>query len=316
MDTPKPRDPKTRMRVPTRTTFEFVQLGDSIGDILSGFGLDPVCLLACLFIASSYISDILGEIHDYAKLPINWNLLKAAVGFWDPQYAVFNFHGTELTPTIEKYTTLVERPGATQDIVEVHAAAYTIIVLVERSMEPRRSHGHWMSSDHRAPPHQPFRMLACLPRPSNQAARWLARHSRRGKPCSLPNCMDKICPFSFRKVPENQGDSLMVGHSPHAGPLLSGAPYRRRASIRRHFSIRGPVSPTFIPQVPIAPPEAECSNQAARRMELQSLQEEVDRLHREIAEVRIELTDQRELQREIAQARARVWRARIGRQRT
>ncbi|PKI63988.1 hypothetical protein CRG98_015601 [Punica granatum] len=30
--------------------------------------------------------------------------------FWDPEHAVFNFQGTELAPTIEEYTALIQRP--------------------------------------------------------------------------------------------------------------------------------------------------------------------------------------------------------------
>ncbi|PKI60969.1 hypothetical protein CRG98_018645 [Punica granatum] len=33
--------------------------------------------------------------------------------FWDPEHAVFNFQGTELTPTIEEYTALIQRPMPT-----------------------------------------------------------------------------------------------------------------------------------------------------------------------------------------------------------
>ncbi|OWM73907.1 hypothetical protein CDL15_Pgr018967 [Punica granatum] len=49
--------------------------------------------------------------------------------------------------------------------------------------------------------------------------------------------------------------------------------------------------PTSIPRVPIAPPEAESSDQATKRRELQSLRGEIDRLHREITEAEIELTE-------------------------
>ncbi|OWM76631.1 hypothetical protein CDL15_Pgr009196 [Punica granatum] len=59
-------------------------------------------------INQAYISDILGEIHEYVEMPINWNLLKAVVGFWDPQHAMFNFHETKLAPTIEEYRALID----------------------------------------------------------------------------------------------------------------------------------------------------------------------------------------------------------------
>ncbi|PKI34396.1 hypothetical protein CRG98_045217 [Punica granatum] len=49
--------------------------------------------------------------------------------------------------------------------------------------------------------------------------------------------------------------------------------------------------PTSILRVPIAPLEAESSDQAARRRELQSLRDEIDRLHREIAEAGTDLIE-------------------------
>ncbi|PKI61511.1 hypothetical protein CRG98_018095 [Punica granatum] len=53
-------------------------------------------------------------------------------------------------------------------------------------------------------------------------------------------------------------------------------------------------------------PNAESSIQVARRTELQSIREERDRLRCELIDTRSELTDHRELQRELAQTRARV----------
>ncbi|PKI56693.1 hypothetical protein CRG98_022909 [Punica granatum] len=62
-----------------------------------------------------------------------------------------------------------------------------------------------------------------------------------------------------------------------------------------------------IPRTPQADiPEVESSIQAAMRTELSSIREERERLHRELIETRSKLTDQRELQGELAQAYARV----------
>ncbi|PKI49903.1 hypothetical protein CRG98_029687 [Punica granatum] len=42
---------------------------------------------------------------------------RTAISFWDTQRAVFDFQGTELAPTIEEYTTVIQRPMPTRDIV-------------------------------------------------------------------------------------------------------------------------------------------------------------------------------------------------------
>ncbi|PKI71985.1 hypothetical protein CRG98_007601 [Punica granatum] len=62
-----------------------------------------------------------------------------------------------------------------------------------------------------------------------------------------------------------------------------------------------------IPRVPLAvASEVESSAQRAMHMELQSIKEERDRLRCELVDTRAELADYRELQRELAQTRARV----------
>ncbi|PKI63100.1 hypothetical protein CRG98_016502 [Punica granatum] len=69
---------------------------------------------------------------------VDWNFLRAAVTFWDPVHAVFNIQGTELTPTIEEYRTLVGRITATRGIVEPNF--HTIrLVLVSRLFGVHRS---------------------------------------------------------------------------------------------------------------------------------------------------------------------------------
>ncbi|PKI76953.1 hypothetical protein CRG98_002663 [Punica granatum] len=47
------------------------------------------------------------------ETPVDWIFLRTAAEFWDPRHAVFNFQGTELAPTIEDYTTLIQKPTPT-----------------------------------------------------------------------------------------------------------------------------------------------------------------------------------------------------------
>ncbi|PKI60711.1 hypothetical protein CRG98_018896 [Punica granatum] len=49
----------------------------------------------------------------FAETPVDRIFLRTAAEFWDPKHAVFNFQGTELAPTIEEYTALIQRPTPT-----------------------------------------------------------------------------------------------------------------------------------------------------------------------------------------------------------
>ncbi|PKI76630.1 hypothetical protein CRG98_002939 [Punica granatum] len=73
-----------------------------------------------------------------AMYRMDWNFLGAAVTFWDPVHAFFNIKGTELTPTIEEYRTLVGRIVATRGIVEPNFHT-TRLVLVSRLLGVHRS---------------------------------------------------------------------------------------------------------------------------------------------------------------------------------
>ncbi|PKH65726.1 hypothetical protein CRG98_050165 [Punica granatum] len=61
----------------------------------------------------AFIQLIIGDLVRLAQCPVDWIFLKTTVEFWDPQHAVFNFQGTELTPTVEEYTALIQRPMPT-----------------------------------------------------------------------------------------------------------------------------------------------------------------------------------------------------------
>ncbi|PKI75185.1 hypothetical protein CRG98_004409 [Punica granatum] len=122
---------------PDEMKFECVQLGDSAGDILSGFRLNSVCLLVRMDrsapslglesfmppgreimriwrtlcpVDRAVIRSIIGDLVALVECPVDWIFLRTAVEFWDPQHVVFNFQGTELSPIVEEYTALIQRP--------------------------------------------------------------------------------------------------------------------------------------------------------------------------------------------------------------
>ncbi|PKI55773.1 hypothetical protein CRG98_023834, partial [Punica granatum] len=61
----------------------------------------------------AFIQGIIGDMVMFTETPVDWIFLRTTIEFWDPEHAVFNFHGTELAPTIEEYTTLIQRPTPT-----------------------------------------------------------------------------------------------------------------------------------------------------------------------------------------------------------
>ncbi|PKI62004.1 hypothetical protein CRG98_017590 [Punica granatum] len=61
----------------------------------------------------AFIQGIIGDVVMLTETLVDWIFLRTAAEFWDPQHAVFNFQGTELAPTIEEYTTLIQRPTST-----------------------------------------------------------------------------------------------------------------------------------------------------------------------------------------------------------
>ncbi|OWM77842.1 hypothetical protein CDL15_Pgr017440 [Punica granatum] len=72
---------------------------------------------------------------------VDWNFLGAAVTFWDPTHAVFNIQGTELTPIIEEYRTLIGRTAISHGIVEPNLRT-TRLVLVSRLLRVHRYQLH------------------------------------------------------------------------------------------------------------------------------------------------------------------------------
>ncbi|OWM89016.1 hypothetical protein CDL15_Pgr016400 [Punica granatum] len=61
----------------------------------------------------AFIQGIIGDVVMLIETPVDWIFLRTAAEFWDPRHAVFNFQGTELAPTIEDYTTLIQKPTPT-----------------------------------------------------------------------------------------------------------------------------------------------------------------------------------------------------------
>ncbi|PKI78911.1 hypothetical protein CRG98_000684 [Punica granatum] len=76
-----------------------------------------------------YISAFVGDIPLLATRQVDWNFLEAAITFWNLSRAVFDIQGTELTPTIEEYQTLIGQTAVVHDIIEpnFHTARSTLV---------------------------------------------------------------------------------------------------------------------------------------------------------------------------------------------
>ncbi|PKI65346.1 hypothetical protein CRG98_014261 [Punica granatum] len=273
----------------------------------------------------AFLRLIVGDLPLLADSPIDWTLLRTTISFWDTQRAVFSFQGTELVPTVEEYATLIQRPMPTRDIVVPNQIA-TIqsrlaILLGLRDKEIRHelrpfcsSHPFSYITDKRS---LIVRLLQVF-RPSDRdytdwkqfmegltpvqflwAARW-----NPGGPMTIG------CP-SITRLPliSHLGSTLIfparvirqLGGLQDIPIEADCAPYRfmwadTTASLPNRF-LRAS-------QADI--PDAESSIRGAMRTELQSIREERDRLRCELVDTHSELTDHRELQRELAQTRARV----------
>ncbi|PKI58579.1 hypothetical protein CRG98_021042 [Punica granatum] len=65
-----------------------------------------------------YIAAFVEDVLLLATRHVDWNFLEATIAFWNPSRAVFDIQGTELTPTIEEYRTLIGRTAVVHSIVE------------------------------------------------------------------------------------------------------------------------------------------------------------------------------------------------------
>ncbi|PKI51098.1 hypothetical protein CRG98_028527 [Punica granatum] len=251
-----------------------------------------------------YVRNIVGDLPLLAECPNDWTFLRFAIELWDPQHDPlvpqrFDSHrlahvvlqvvgGSSYMEALvsETVRSLDYRKASRRDrmrgspyLLSSWRRTYTRTILVERSLGPRRSDDHRVSGDHRASPHQSLRKHTHLPWPSNQTTRRPARHYRRGK------------------------SHCLLVHVGNPAPSVA----------KRFLRVREGLRPTSRPRaapVPRVPPahatNPEDTAQTATRRELLVIREERDRLRHELVEARAEHTDQRELQRELAEARVRM----------
>ncbi|PKI64323.1 hypothetical protein CRG98_015288 [Punica granatum] len=229
----------------------------------------------------SFIQGIIEDVVMLTETPVDWIFLRTAAELWDPQHAVFNFQGTELAPTIEdQLSTLLGIP-----VQEVH----------------QELHQGW-DHDIRITWLLDWTLLRALT-PSTGSYQRDACHG-----FLLLIFGTLLFPYAPNLIDRAIAQVVLqaVGGHSYVGALLA-------ETVRSLDYVReGPTSPQRPQTVPIlraAPavaPEVESSTQAAMHAELHSIREERDRLRCELVYSRAEVANYRELQTELARARARI----------
>ncbi|PKI63055.1 hypothetical protein CRG98_016551 [Punica granatum] len=264
----KPRDFRPRACGPRReSTFGSVQLGDSTWDILSGFRLDPFALLACLFVAfCTFILCTFTFLHLH-------HIILEDLGTKCPKS-----HGHQSRKLATDITRLwntfrpVDRTFPRLIIGDLPLLAdspidWTLLRTAISFWDTQRAVFSFQGTE-LAPTVEEYAVL--IQRPMLTRDIVVFRPSDRDYTDWI-QFFEGLIPAQF----------LWAARWNPGSPMAIGCP---SADV----------------------PDAESSVQGAVRTELQSIREEQDRLRCELVDNRAELIDHRELQRELAQTRARI----------
>ncbi|PKI41865.1 hypothetical protein CRG98_037735 [Punica granatum] len=218
-----------------------------------------------------------------AESPIDWMFPRTAIEFWDPKHAVFNFQGTELTPTVEEYTALISETDVN---VEYHSAQP-----VCRDTEPIL---------------HPFRQLGGLQDIPTEADRTTYRFMWADSSSTVADRFLRVQEIQRLWNTRVTQDLYFPEH-----PTDEERAFFATSAYVVQFYSQDPALVHLLRAAPIpralsVASKAENSAQATMRMELQPIKEERDRLYYELVKTHAELADHKELQRELAQAPARV----------
>ncbi|PKI72927.1 hypothetical protein CRG98_006627 [Punica granatum] len=242
-----------------------------------------------------YITTFVRDVPILSARRVDWNFLGATVTFWDPTHAVFNIQGTELAPTIEEYRTLIGRTTVThadrrlrgspillQIWLQGHANPFGLVrpvlffsrsgsiisQLLSLIRVEERKISEWIKIFREIPP-RGFKWRAAWMPPGPAALRC---PEFNGVPLDFQATEEYVLCF-YRWGPTTHEDSADSPRTEDSGPT--------RASLTPNMAIQA---------------------------ELANLRAERDHLRREVAEKDEQLVDQRQLQRELAQAGAELQR--------
>ncbi|PKI66597.1 hypothetical protein CRG98_013006 [Punica granatum] len=172
----------------------------------------------------AFIQGIIGDVVMFTETPVDWIFLRTAIEFWDPGHTVFNFRGTELAPTIEEHTALIQRPTpTTQGIFVPNPFAHTWPSSIHR--DRRRRNGP-------RPPRLPELHLPPLPKPKAPPKR--------------------LCTQSYGPSRRNEIGSVASLLTLARRKIATGvAPYLNRQRLRMAEEDRVDISEEVNPPVPV-----------------------------------------------------------------
>ncbi|PKI66316.1 hypothetical protein CRG98_013278 [Punica granatum] len=273
----------------------------------------------------AFLRLIIGDLQLLVDSPIDWTLLRTAISFWDIQHVVFNFQGTELTPTVEEYEALIQRPMPTRDIVvpnQMKGSPHLLQIWLIAHIKPfGLSHPFSYITDERSliarllHVFQPFErnysdwrqfMEDLTPAQFLWAARW-----NPGSPMAIecPSVVESSDNSAAYRIFPPKWTALLTCSCGQTLQLCSHRGFYESEKLDACGELALVHKPRTAP-IPRAPsvsiPNAESSAQAAVRTELQSIREERDRLRCELVDTRADFAEHRELQRELAHARVHI----------
>ncbi|PKI41443.1 hypothetical protein CRG98_038167 [Punica granatum] len=229
----------------------------------------------------AFIQGIIGDVAMLTETLVDWIFLRTAAEFWDPEHAVFNFQATELAPTIEEYTVLIQRPTPTTHGIFVSNPFTTVQGQLSTLL-------HIPAQDFHEELHQRAIAQVVLQAVGGHSyveallaetvrSHDYVREVRRGKMRGSPHL-------------------LQIWLLAHIHPFCSSHPFSYIADER-----------SLIERVvPVIPPPEHSFSEWRRFWQLRAIREERDRLRCELVDSRVEVANYREVQTELTRARARV----------
>ncbi|PKI58387.1 hypothetical protein CRG98_021205 [Punica granatum] len=266
----------------------------------------------------AFIQGIIRDMVMFTETPVDWIFLRSAIEFWDPEHAVFNFQGTELAPTIEEYAALIQRPtSTTQGIFVPNPIAWLSDWTLLRALTPSTAsyqrdecHGFLLLVFGTLMfPYSPKLIDGAIAQVVLQA---VGGHSYvEALLAETVRSLDYVREVRRGRM-RGSPHLLQIWLLAHVRPFCSSHPFSYITDKRSLIERLGSTSPqlsqtTPTPRaIPTPAPEIESCTQAAMLAELRAIREERDRLRCELVDSRVEVADYRELQMELARARARV----------
>ncbi|PKI37022.1 hypothetical protein CRG98_042587 [Punica granatum] len=252
----------------------------------------------------AYIQGIIGDVVMLTETSVDWIFLRTAAELWDHEHAVFNFQGTELAPTIEEYTALIQRPTSTihgifvpNPFTTVQGQLSTLLHIPAQDIHEELHEREVRGGRMRGSPHllQIWLLahirLFCSSHPFSYIANERSLIERLVPVIPPPEHSFSEWRRFWREL--TLARFLWVARWNPGGPMITGYPGIVGVPLLSHLG-----STLIFP--------GQSSIQAAMHAELRAIREERDMLRCELVDSSAEVADYREVQTQLTRARARV----------